>query len=131
MKIQDTRVPLRQVVGIAILLALFAVCLLARDWRSALLAGVGATYLIARQLDLIMNLGLVSAWGRLRTRWKIALTLLIIVLVQIPLILLSDWDDIRVPALVVWASAVLVLLGWTLWTFRRGSDPERRDRQKS
>jgi len=131
MKAQDSRRSLRQTVAVPVLLVLLIVSLLARDWRGTFLAGVGAAYLIARQLDLIMNLGLVSAYGRLRTRWKIALTLLIVVLLQIPLILLSDWDDIRVPALVVWAGAVLVLLGWALWKFRRDSDPEKRDRQES
>jgi hypothetical protein len=125
MKGQETRHALRQIVAIPVLLALLMVSVLALDWRSALLAGVAITYLAARQLDRIMNLGLARAYGRLRTRWKIALTLLVFALLQIPLVLLSDWDKIRVPALAGGIAVIVMLLAWSLWMYTRQSNPKR------
>jgi len=122
---RKSRYSLREVIVIPLVVVLLVVALLAHDWRSAVLGGIGATYLIARRWETLWMLGPVSRYRASPRSWKFGLGLLLILLLQIPILFLSDWRHVRIPAVVIGVVLALAWLAWNLLRLGAGQSPKR------
>ena len=119
---RNTGYRLREIIIIPILLVLLAISLAAHDWRSGILAAVGSTYLLGRRWRTLTQSRLSERYRHLPELWKGLLGFLLIVLLQVPILLLSNWRHARIPVLLIGIVVALAWLGWWILKTRRAKE---------
>jgi hypothetical protein len=118
MSAQGSRYRLREIIVTPLLLVLLVISLVAHDWGSAFLAGVGSAYIVGRRLPMLTGSRLYTEYRRLPELWKACLGLALIVLLQVPILLLYDWRHMRISVLLVSLGIALTWFGWRIWKAR-------------
>jgi hypothetical protein len=120
---RNTGYRLREVIVIPILLVLLVISLVAHDWRSGIIAATGSAYLVGRRWGTLTRSRLAERYRRLPRLWQGLLEfLLVALLVLVPITLLSDWRDVRVPVLLAGIAVAVAWLGWWIWRGQRARE---------
>jgi hypothetical protein len=113
---QAPRYKPREIVGIAILIVVLTASLVALDWRVIVLSSTGLIYLVGRRLALVVRSKPVLIYRQSSRSGKVIFLLLLLVFLQLPIVLLSDWHQAHLPILI---PGLIIATAWLVWLLRR------------